>query len=370
MLNRALTTILIAITVLMVMMSAAMVSGETVAKAQSTDKGWLGVRISPVPSALAAHLKTKGAGVLVSNLIKGSPAHTAGIKQYDVIVGLDDNAIASGPALLKALSGLKSGDKVKLSVIQNGEKTQIPIELGKPVPAAEAEHVYKDNAPGLMNVEKDVMRLHPHVVLRKKAGDWEKMEGKDLPKDIREMLKMIPKGMGPGANAGFSVSSKTVIHTKDSDGSDVRIEQDETGITVTRKQVDDDGNEAAETKTYKDREELRLSDPEAFDLLKNSRVNIFTAIKPGEIGKLMGGKMPKVRVFPGGGAAELDKEMRETILKNLENMNLPDNIKKQIAEQLQKQLKPKADAGETAGDVGEAGDADDAGDTTENETDE
>ncbi|MBC8372527.1 MAG: hypothetical protein H8E53_02955, partial [Planctomycetes bacterium] len=204
--------------------------------------------------------------------------------------------------------------------------------------------------PGPLNVQRDIMRLHPHVMLRKKGGDWEKMVGKDLPEEIRKMLKSIPKDfapIAPGANSNVSVSAKTVIHTKDSNGTDVRIEQDETGkITVCRKQRDDDGNEAAETKTYKDREQLRLSDPEAFDLLKKSNVKIFTSVKPAPMGKRPKGKMPEIRLFDRHGKMDADKlrnEILDKLLKSFEKMDLPEDVKKQIKQQLQINIQIRGD---------------------------
>jgi len=351
-------------------MSCAIASGETVTKkcgksvsvsvSSSSKKpaprksggGWLGVRISPVPAALAAHLASKGSGAMVANLVKGSPAHEVGIKRYDVIVGLDDDAIKDGPGLIEAVTSRKPGDHIKLWVIQEGEKTQIPLVLGKPVGADKARFVHKESFPGPLNVQKDIMRLHPHVMLRKGKGgvDWEKMEGKDLPEEIRKMLKSMPKGfskIAPGAGANVSVSAKTVIHTKDSNGTDVRIEQDETGkITVCRKQRDDDGNEAAETKIYKDREQLRLSDPEAFELLKKSNVKVFTSVKPGAMGKPFKGKMPEIKLFTGRDHAKLNKEIREKILKSIEKMDLPEDVRKQLKQQLQINIQITGDDGD------------------------
>ncbi|MDP6635496.1 MAG: PDZ domain-containing protein [Phycisphaerae bacterium] len=306
--------------------------------------GWLGVRISPVPAPLAAHLLSKDIGAMVANLVKDSPAHKAGVKQYDVIVGLDKGPVKDGQSLIKTLRNRKAGQKIKLWVMREGKKIQIPVTLGKPVPVDKVQLVHKENFPGPWNVQRDVMRLHPHVMLRKKAGDWEKMDGKDLPEEIRKMLKSIPKNVAPGANPNVSVSAKTVIHTKNSDGDDVRIEQDETGkITVTRKQRDDDGTEAAETKTYKDREQLRLSDPEAFDLLKKSNVKVFTSIKAGQPGKRPGGGMPEIRLFTSGDHAKLSREIHEKILKSIEQMNLPDDVKESLRKQLQSQLRPDGD---------------------------
>jgi len=309
--------------------------------------GWLGVRMSPVPAPLAAHLKSKSMGAMVANLVKDSPAHKAGIKRYDVIVGVDDGPIKDGRGLIKAVSGRKPGDKVKLWVIRNGEKTQVPVVLGKPVPFDKVKLVHKENFPDPFKVQRDVTRLHPHVMLRKKGGDWERMVGKDLPEEIRKMLKSIPKNIAPGAGTNVSVSAKTVIHTKDSNGTDVRIEQDETGkITVCRKQRDDDGNEAAETKTYKDREQLRLSDPEAFDLLKKSNVKIFTSVKPDPMGKRPKGKMPEIKLFDRHGKMDADKlrnEILEKLLKSFEKMDLPEDVKKQLKQQLQINIQIRGD---------------------------
>jgi len=348
-------------------MSCAIASGETVVKtgdgsvtvsvsssAASTPRGsgggWLGVRMSPVPAPLAAHLKCKSSGAMVANLVKGSPAHKAGIKQYDVIVGLGDDPVKDAPGLIKAVSRRKPGDNVVLWVIQKGEKTQIPVVLGKPIPADKARFVHKEDFPGPLNVQRDIMRLHPHVMLRKGAVDWEKMVEKDLPEEIRKMLKSMPKNfapIAPGAGPNVSVSSKTVIHTKDSNGTDVRIEQDETGkITVCRKQRDDDGNEAAETKTYKDREHLRLSDPEAFELLKKSNVKIFTSVKPGPIGKPFKGDMPKIKWFDRHGKMDADKlrkEILEKLRKSFEKMDLPEDVRKQLKQQLQIDIQIQGD---------------------------
>ena len=309
----------------------------------SSERGWLGVRISPVPAPLAAHLKSKNIGAMVTNLIKGSPAHKAGVKQYDVIVGLDKGAVKNGQGLIKTISNRKAGEKITLWVMRMGKKIQIPIVLGKPVPANKVQLLHKGHPLGPWNVQRDITRVHPHVMLRKgQAGDWEKMEGKDLPEEIRKMLKAIPKNVAPGNNVNASVNTKTVIHTKDSEGSDVRIETDETGkITVRRKQRADDGSESDETKTYKDREHLRLSDPDAFDLLKKCNIKIFTPAKPGQMKKLKIGQMPEIRLFAGGDHAGLTKEIHEQILKSIEKMDLSDDMKKQIIKQLQDKMDKK-----------------------------
>jgi len=322
----------------------------SVSSSASTDKpagrnrGWLGVRISPVPAPLAAHLISKDAGTLVANLVKDSPAHKAGVKRFDVIVGLNDTPVKDGPGLIKQLSEQKAGDKVKLWLMRKGKKISVPIKLGKPVAASKAKLVHKDDIVGPWGVEKDITRLHPHVMLRKQAGDWEKMDGKDLPEQIRKMLERIPRDIAPGAEPNVSVKSKIVMHTKDSKGADVRIESDESGkITVRRKQRNDDGEETDETKVYENREHLRLSDPDAFELFKKSNVKIFTPAKPPQPGKRPRGPMPQIRLFTGGDHAKLNKEIRESILKSIEQMELPQDMKNQIIKQLKSQKEFRGD---------------------------
>ena len=292
--------------------------------------GWLGVRIMPVPAPLAAHLKTQGAGVMVANLVVGSPAHKAGLKRYDVIVAMDGKAVEDGAALVRAVRGHKAGDKVALSVIQKGLKKTVPVALTAPVPAGQAKLVHKDDEAAMW---KDVLRLHPQIMLRKGAGNWEKMDDKNLPEHIRKMLKSLPD-MTPGkGGADIRMSTKTVIRRKDAEGRDIQIEQDQTGeITVTRKKLGADGKETDDVSKYKDADALGQMDKEAHEIYKQSGVRIFSEIGGGRV------KLALPNIIIGGRGAidhrKLHKDIRERILKDFDRMNLPDDLRKRIKEQL------------------------------------
>ena len=344
-------------TLLTMLMTAAMAcgiaSGETKVKtADGTvtidvrvdvskgETGWLGVRIMPVPPALAAHLQTKSAGVMVGNLVKDSPAHKGGLKRYDVIVGIDGKPVANGPALVQAVRAHKAGDKVNLSVVSSGRKRTVPVVLGKPVPADKAKLVHKDDAPAAW---QDVLRLHPRMIFRKGAGDWEKMDGKNLPEDIRRLLKSVPEMKIEVDGSNMHISTKTVIRRKDAEGRDIQFEQDETGqITVTRKKVDADGNETDDISKYKDMAALKQMDKEAHELFKNSRTFVLPNIGIGKRFKL---ELPgKIRPFgPGAGmdGEKLQKEIQEHLRKSLDQMNLPDDVRKKIKEQMDKSIRER-----------------------------
>ena len=67
-------------------------------------RGWIGIRIAPVSSELASHLKLKeGAGLMISNIVKGSPADKAGLGRYDVMLKVAGKAIDKGPVQLITL---------------------------------------------------------------------------------------------------------------------------------------------------------------------------------------------------------------------------------------------------------------------------
>src|SRR5262245_18759855 len=57
---------------------------------------WLGIQFGPVSKPLAAQLRIDaGSGQMVTNVVEGSPADTAGLQQYDIIVNLDGSAASS-----------------------------------------------------------------------------------------------------------------------------------------------------------------------------------------------------------------------------------------------------------------------------------
>src|SRR5438093_1203053 len=61
----------------------------------------IGVAVQTITPSLAAALRlSRDAGVVVSDIVPGSPAAIAGVKLQDIIVALDGNTIGSVPAFL------------------------------------------------------------------------------------------------------------------------------------------------------------------------------------------------------------------------------------------------------------------------------
>jgi serine protease Do len=70
-------------------------------------------------------------GALVEQVVPGSPAREAGVRQGDIITALGTARIASYGDLLGALRDHKPGDRVTLTVFRNTEEKKLVVTLGE-----------------------------------------------------------------------------------------------------------------------------------------------------------------------------------------------------------------------------------------------
>ena len=98
----------------------------------SIERGWLGVTIQPIDEDLATALDLDGAsGVLVSSVLPGSPADTAGILSGDVILSIDANAVAKVRDVTRQVAALDPGKDAKLIVLREGSETELDVMIGE-----------------------------------------------------------------------------------------------------------------------------------------------------------------------------------------------------------------------------------------------
>ena len=101
--------------------------------ANAKDEGWLGVMLQPLTDDLieAMNLGRDIEGVLVSDVVGGSPAEAAGIEKGDVITEVDGTSIISTEGAIEKVRSFAPGDKVKLVVLRDGKKEVVTAVLGK-----------------------------------------------------------------------------------------------------------------------------------------------------------------------------------------------------------------------------------------------
>jgi len=95
-------------------------------------RGWLGVQIQPVTSALADALGLKQTGgALVDEPQPGSPAAKAGMKAGDVIVSADGTSIKDSRNLAQTIGAMHPGSSVRLDLIRDGSRQTMTVTLGE-----------------------------------------------------------------------------------------------------------------------------------------------------------------------------------------------------------------------------------------------
>ncbi len=104
---------------------------ELVSEGEVT-RAWLGVWFQSVTSEMGEKFGLEnGNGVLISEVIKGSPADKAGLKAGDIIVALNGNKITGSSEFQGEIMYRDVGEKIDLKLIREGKKQTFTVTLGK-----------------------------------------------------------------------------------------------------------------------------------------------------------------------------------------------------------------------------------------------
>lgn len=105
---------------------------ESLIKTGKVERGWLGVSVQDLTSDLAAQFGVPmDEGALVAEVVKGSPADKAGLKQGDVIVEFGGKTVEDS-GQLRNLAGFSAiGSKVTLVIIRNRKRETVEVKIGE-----------------------------------------------------------------------------------------------------------------------------------------------------------------------------------------------------------------------------------------------
>lgn len=97
----------------------------------SVSRGWLGVMIQPVSRELAESFGMKEPeGALVADMDPEGPAARGGLEAGDIILEANDERVEGSEALPRLIGAIDPGAEVKLTVLRDGERETLTIELG------------------------------------------------------------------------------------------------------------------------------------------------------------------------------------------------------------------------------------------------
>lgn len=107
----------------------------------SVTRGFLGVNLQPMDADIAkAFGLSKPEGALISEVLPGSAADQAGLKQGDIILEYNNKPVKSPEGLKTEISLKSPGSTIQLKIKRNQETKKISVKLG-----SNSDHVMAEN---------------------------------------------------------------------------------------------------------------------------------------------------------------------------------------------------------------------------------
>ena len=191
-------------------------------------------------------LKALGAkqGVLVNRVQKGGPADKAGIKEDDIIVGLNGKTVKDGEDLVGRVSELPVGSQANVDVDRNGKRMEFKLNI------MDRAEVFKD---------------HPQFAeLKQKEDEPSKIEGTQAKfgMKIRTLTDADREGMGLQGKSGVVVMSVD----PGSFAEDIGILEKDVVLSINRQAV------SSVEDVRKIQGALKAGDPVAFRITRSNQL--------------------------------------------------------------------------------------------------
>jgi serine protease DegQ len=110
---------------------------EQIIQHGAVTRGWIGTGVQELTPELADSfgLENDQQGVLITEVIRNSPAEKAGVRPGDILISIDETAIHNWNEMLQTVADLPPGKSVKLSLVREGKSVSLPVKIGKrPLP--------------------------------------------------------------------------------------------------------------------------------------------------------------------------------------------------------------------------------------------
>jgi serine protease Do len=93
-------------------------------------RGEIGVSVQTITSSMAAGLGlARDHGVIVSDVVPGGPAETAGLRIQDIIISMDDEQVDNLPIFSLRTYMLRAGKPTKVTILRGAEKLDLQIPV-------------------------------------------------------------------------------------------------------------------------------------------------------------------------------------------------------------------------------------------------
>jgi len=140
---------------------------EQLIKTGSVSRGFLGVTLQPIDPDLASFYKLdKVEGALVTEVIKGSPADAAGLKQEDIILKYNNVPVDNISSFRNNVSMMPAGNLLILQINRDGKLKELRVTIGS---ANDDENVA--NGLTIKKLGLEVQNLNDEISKKLNVGD-------------------------------------------------------------------------------------------------------------------------------------------------------------------------------------------------------
>jgi serine protease Do len=95
-------------------------------------RGWLGVAMQDVTPELARSFGLPSEqGALISDIYRGGPAHRAGIRRGDVVVGFSGRPVKNSRELARWAAEIPIGNSVKIDILREGTRQTFEVTIAE-----------------------------------------------------------------------------------------------------------------------------------------------------------------------------------------------------------------------------------------------
>jgi len=133
-------------------------------KGGKVTRGQLGVMIGELTKDVADYFKLDSTkGVMVNEVLEGSPAQKAGLQVGDIILKMDDRDVEGVGPLRNRIAAVTPGTKVKLLIYRNGKEQTVTVSVGElsdTSSRAEAPELSKKLGLTVQNLTEDMSRYY------------------------------------------------------------------------------------------------------------------------------------------------------------------------------------------------------------------
>jgi serine protease DegQ len=113
---------------------------EQIIQEGSVTRGWIGVGVQDVTKELAESFKLATTqGVLITQVVRGSPADKAGVKLGDILIAVNDKPVGDSATMLNLIAGLQPGGNARVRLLREQANTEVAVTVGRRPKLSRAE---------------------------------------------------------------------------------------------------------------------------------------------------------------------------------------------------------------------------------------